>query len=190
MPTIPGMTPERATQLLDLLESESRLAKSQFAGVQIGTRPFTTADIAAGWRIFRGEQRLAGGAPACISCHTLRGTGGLSGGRLAPDLTRVFERLQGRKNLAAWLSGPATPTMQSVFRNSSLRPGEIPPLVALFESEANAGGQDDSPAQLEFFLAGLGLAVAGLVALDSVWKRRFRAVRRPLVHNGRNGGNL
>jgi mono/diheme cytochrome c family protein len=111
MPTISGMNPARAESLLSLIEAESKLEKSQFAGMQISDRPFTAADIDQGRQIFMGIQHLANAGPPCISCHTARDLGGLSGGRLGPDLTLVFERLQGRKNLAAWLTAPATPTM-------------------------------------------------------------------------------
>src|SRR6516225_8108525 len=40
MPTIFGMTGERAESLLKLIEAESKLEKSQFAGLQISDKPF------------------------------------------------------------------------------------------------------------------------------------------------------
>ncbi|MCP5110930.1 MAG: cytochrome c, partial [bacterium] len=111
MPAVPGMTEERAAALLDLIEAESKLEESQFKGLQITDRPFTAPEIEQGRQIFLGNRRLAGGGPACISCHTMKGLGGLSGGRLGPDLSRVYERLQGRQSLGAWLFAPATTTM-------------------------------------------------------------------------------
>ena len=185
MPTINGMSRERARALLAMLDAESRLPKSQFAGMQISDRPFTAYDVAQGGAIFRGDRRLVNGGPACISCHTVKSAGALGGGRLAPDLTRVYERLQGRKNMAAWLFAPATPTMASVFRQHALKPEEILPLVAFFEGEARHGGQDDSTARLDFFLLGLGGSALGLVAMDAAWKQRFRSVRRTLVESAR-----
>jgi hypothetical protein len=115
----------------------------------------------------------------------VKGNGALGGGRLGPDLTRVYERLQGRKNMAAWLFAPATPTMASVFKQHGLKPEEILPLVAFFEDSARRGGQDDSAARLNFFLLGIGGAALGLVVMDAAWKRRFRSVRRALVENSR-----
>jgi mono/diheme cytochrome c family protein len=185
MPTINGMNAQRAAAVLAMLDAESKLAKSQFAGSQISDRPFTAYDVAQGSAIFLGDRRLVNAGPACISCHTVRGAGALGGGRLAPDLTRVYERLQGRKNMAAWLFAPATPTMGSVFKQHGLKPEEILPLVAFFEDSARRGGQDDSPARLNFFLLGLGGAAVVLVAMDAAWKRRFRSVRRELVENAR-----
>jgi len=181
MPVIPGITPERARAFLDLIEAESKLEKSQFLGLQISDRPFTPAEVAEGWTLFRGEKKLAAGGVACVSCHTVRGMPGLGGGKLGPDLSRVYERLQGRKGLAAWLASPATTTMQAVFRNKALQNEEILPLVALFEDRAKSGGEDSSAAQLNFFLMGLGGAVLMMLAFDAIWKGRFRGVRRAMV---------
>lgn len=185
MPTIAGMSPERAQLLLDMIEAESKLAKSQFAGLQISNRPFTTQEIAQGRALFAGDAKLAGGGPACVSCHTMRGLPGLSGGRLGPDLSLVYERLQGRKGLAQWLVAPTSPTMAPIFKKQALKPDEILPLVAYFEAAAKQGGTDDAASLVNFFLLGLGGMVIGLVSLDAVWKRRFRAVRRPLVQKAR-----
>lgn len=181
MPAVGGMNPATANALLDLIEAESKLPKSRFAGSQVSDRPFTTQDVAAGRQLFSGARRLAGGGPACISCHTMRGLGGLSGGRLGPDLTLVYERLQGRKGLSAWLMNPASPTMAPVFRTSQIQPEEILPLVAYFEDAARKGGQDDSSALLNFFLLAAGAMVVGLVSLDVIWKKRIHGVRRQLV---------
>jgi mono/diheme cytochrome c family protein len=181
MPTFSGMSPTRAESLLALIEGESKLEKSQFAGLQVSDRPFAAADIDQGHRLFTGVQHLANAGPPCISCHTARDLGGLSGGRLGPDLTRVFERLQGRKNLVAWLTAPATPTMSVVFKRHVLKPEEIMPVIAFLEDEARKGGEDVSSAPLTFLLIGLGGTVLALVLFDQIWKGRFRSVRKALV---------
>jgi mono/diheme cytochrome c family protein len=185
MPNISGMTPDRARALLAMLDAESQLPKSQFAGMQISDRPFTAYDIQQGRAIFLGDRRLANGGPACVSCHTVKATGALGGGRLGPDLTRVYERLQGRKMMAAWLFAPATPTMGSVFKRHAMKPEEILPIVAFAEDAARRGGQDDSPARLNFLLFGRGGAALALLAMDFAWKGRFRSVRRALVESTR-----
>ena len=189
MPNIAGMNPQQAQGLLDMIAAESRLSRSQFAGLQISDRPLTAQDVARGRLVFLGEQPLSAGGPACISCHTIRGLTLLGGGRLGPDLTRVYERLQGRKGLASWLSAPASPTMAPVFKAHAMQPEEILSLVALFEDSARKGGEADTTTVLNFFLLGLGGMVLGLVSLDLVWKKRFRGVRWSLVHgeNGQNG---
>jgi mono/diheme cytochrome c family protein len=188
MPTVAGMTRDRAEALLNLIEAESKLDRSEFAGTQVPTKPFTPEEIEQGRDLFKGRTRLAGGGPACISCHTLHGIGALGGGRLGPDLTTAYERLEGRKGLAAWLAAPPLPTMQPVFKQHPLRSEEIVPLVAYLEEAARQGGEADALGPLNFFLLGLGGAALSLVGFQVAWKKRFRAVRRPLVQSGRSKG--
>jgi cytochrome c2 len=182
MPGVPGMTIDRAMNLLDLIEAESALEKSQFAGIQLSDRPFTAADIGVGRSIFLGTRRLSGGGAPCVSCHSVNGIGVLAGGKLGPDLNAVFERLNGRKGLATWLSAPATPTMQAVYKDHPLDSEEILPLVAYFADRALAPPQSGQAATLIFILLGLAGTAAALVLFDAAWRTRFRAVRRPLVH--------
>lgn len=189
MPTVPGMSPQLARDLLDLIAAESSLDHSQFAGLTIPEVPFTAADVARGRQLFEGTSRLTGGGPACVSCHAVRGLGGLGGGRLGPDLTRAYERLGGRSGLANWLSAPATTTMRAVFASAPLQADEILPVVGFLEAEAQAGGEATTTPQLTFFLVALGGAVASLGAFGAIWSGRFRAVRRPLVRNQRTRGH-
>lgn len=183
MPAIPGLTPDKVQALLDLIAEESARETSQFAGLDITGEPFTAADVARGRRLFRGEAALANGGPSCLSCHTVRGVAALGGGRLGPDLTKVYERMQGRKNLASWLLAPATPTMRPIYAGASLSNDEIVSLVAFLEEEARQEGEATRTAQTTFLLLGLGGAALGFVILDAVWRKRFRAVRRTLVRN-------
>ncbi len=192
MPTLPTMTKARALALLDFIDAESKLPKSAFAGVRVSERPFTPADVQRGRDIFTGAVKLINGGPPCISCHTVNGLGGLSGGTLGPDLTTVFERYQGRKTLSTWLSAPATPTMQMIFKTRALDPDEILPIVAFFQSTLQRSPEDPSSARLNFILLGLGGTIIALGLFDLGWSKRFTAVRRPLVAsrthpNPRNG---
>ena len=182
MTNVPGMTLERAMNLLDLIEAESLLEKSQFEGIKLSDRPFTPADVAAGREMFLGNQRLANGGPSCVSCHSVNGIGVLAGGKLGPDLNAVFERLNGRKGLATWLSAPATSTMQAVFEDHPLEAEEILPLVAYLADMAVAPPESGQAATLIFTLLGLAGTAIALVLFDAVWRNRFRAVRRPLVY--------
>lgn len=104
MPIGPSMTRERAENLLDLIEAESKLKKSQFMGLLISTKPFTDADRKRGRQIFLGHQPLEAGGASCVSCHSMHDTPALGGGRLGPDLTEVITRLKGRKSLSPSLS--------------------------------------------------------------------------------------
>ena len=181
MPAAPGMTIERAMNLLDLIDAESQLEKSQFAGIQVSDRPFTPQDVEVGHDIFLGLQRLSGGGAPCVSCHSVNGIGVLAGGKLGPDLNAVFERLNGRKGLATWLSAPATLTMQSVYKKHPLDEDEILSLVAFFADKAVAPPESGQAATLIFILLGLAGTAAALVLFDVAWRNRFRAVRSEMV---------
>ncbi len=181
MPALPGLTPALAEALLDLIDAESKQDRSRFAGLQLSDRPFTPADVQRGQDLFTGRVRSAAGGPPCLSCHSVGGVGALGGGKLGPDLTLVYERLQGRKGLGAWLSAPATPTMQSIFRTAPLAPEDIDALLAFFEDAAKRRAEADPVAPLTFFLVGLGGTVFVLALFDFAWQRRFRSVRRRLV---------
>jgi mono/diheme cytochrome c family protein len=181
MPNIAGMTAERVESLLNLIEAESKLEKSQFVGLKISDRPFTAADIERGRRLFTGVDRLKNGGPSCISCHTLGGLGALGGGRLGPDLTKVFERYEDRMKLGMWLSAPATQTMLPTFRDQAIEAEEILPLIAYFQDAAKRHEEDTAPRGLVFLLLGLGGAAGAVLLLNRFWRFRFRGVRRSLV---------
>jgi len=195
MPPPPSITAERIGKLLDLIEAESALEKSQFAGGTLSDRALTDADVQRGRAIFSGELPLVNGAPACIACHSVEGTTGFGGGRLGPDLTGVFARLGGRKSLGAWLTAPQSVTMTPAFRGRDMNELEILGLVAFLKERAENG----SPAVLsapptavpsgagrfEFLVAGMGGLLGALALFDLVWRKRFRSVRRALVERFR-----
>jgi mono/diheme cytochrome c family protein len=188
MPAIPGMTRDRADALLQWIEAESALEESSFQGIVVSTEPYTEQEIEQGRRYVLGTARLANGGAACISCHSVRNMGALGGGRLGPDLTRVYQRLGGgapRKNLTAWLTAPATATMAPVFRSHPLTKEEVHVLVAFFEHSSQAGGESDASGSLAYLLLGVIVAVCGLAGMDAIWRSRFRGVRRALVSSSR-----
>lgn len=183
MPATPDLTPDRAESILKLIEGESKLERSQFAGgaAQIPDRPFTAEEIEQGRQHFIGLKPFVKGGAACFSCHSVQHVSALGGGMLGPDLTLVFNKLQGRKGLAAWLSSPPTPAMQSIYKNHPLANEEIVLLIAYLE-KAKEGREELSVARLNFFLLGLAGAAGGFVVFDYLWKRRLQTVRRELVH--------
>jgi len=183
-----GMTKEKAEALLDLIEAESKLERSEFAGVQVSSAPFTEKDVRNGEDYFTGMTRFENGGAPCFSCHTVRGVGALSGGRVGPDLTSVYANQGGRKPLSAWLHAPATTTMQPLYKERPLTPEEIHAVVAFFEHSAKQGGEEDMSGPMAFLLLGLGGAAIGFVLFDSLWRNRFRAVRRLLVHGPHRQG--
>ena len=187
MPRISGLTPQMADALLNLIEAESKLPRSRFAGMNISEQPFTAEDLRAGTQLFDGVRKLSAGGPACISCHTLGTASGLGGGRLGPDLTLVYQRLGGRKAVGTWLSAPPTPTMQAVFRDHPIQSEEILPLLSVFEDAANQAQPAGTATQVNFFLLGLAGASLGLALMGWIWRGRIRAVRRSLVQAVQRG---
>ncbi len=190
MPTLPGMTPEREAELLDFLAAQSQAQAPPAApapAVTTSEQPPTPQDVAAGQTIFLGTRPLAAGGPPCISCHSLGTLTGLGGGRLAPDLTHVYDRLGGRKGVGAWLGAPATPTMGSMFRTKPLRPEEITAILAAIEDAAAKSPPVAAGPPLPFFFLGFGGMLLGLVGVQAAWRNRFRGVRRPLVHGRERG---
>lgn len=189
MPNVSGMTAERAAALLDLIAEESGKEESEFVGLQVTDQPFTAQDVARGRQLFTGQTAFANGGPSCISCHTVQGVKGLGGGRLGPELTRVEERLGGRKALAGWLSAPPTPTMKTLFADHTLSTEEILGLVAFIEDGASQGGQAPLTSRINVLLLGLAGLVALMLGLDALWKGRRRSTRRELVESAtRKGG--
>jgi mono/diheme cytochrome c family protein len=185
MPKIPTLTRERAEKVLALIEAESQLERSQFAGTAVSDRPLTAADVELGARLFRGTQPFTRGAPACIACHSTREIGGLGGGLLGPDLTTAWSRLEGRKALAAWLTAPPSLTMAPVYRNQPLSEDEILAVVAYLKSVAETGEEAAEPLTFAFVLSGCGGAGLLIFLFDLAWRRRFRDVRRSLVAEAR-----
>lgn len=188
MPPPVGITRERAEKLLDLIEAESKLEKSQFKGLEISTAPFTDTNRTDGRNIFLGPKGLEAGGSACISCHSMYDTPALGGGQLGPDLTNVFGQYKDRATLSAWLSAPATETMGPIFKKHPLSADEIHELVAYFESTAGQQPADKSTGRIAFLLCGLASAVIGIFFLDTIWKGRFQSVRRSLVEANSSRG--
>lgn len=181
MPKIPGIDSDLARKLVELIELESALERSRFAGLAISERPLTATDRLHGRELFLGRTRLASGAPACVACHTTSDLGLLGGGTLGPDLTAGYARLEGRKALSAWLSAPPSPVMQPLYRDHALAEDEILGLVAYLEEVARTGADSAPSRKLPFVLGGIALATLVLVLMDFAWRKRFRGVRRALV---------
>jgi len=180
----PGINAKLANNLLDLIDAESKLDSSQFAGKAVEIGPYSEADVAAGLDLFTGGAALKNNGRSCVSCHTVNSAGASLGGRLGPELTDVVNRLQGRTALAAWLSAPPTPTMKSIFQDRPLEEDEVKLLAAYFESasEDQRYNFDTFIVWMFVIFCGLGGSVGGMVIFSGIWGNRFRAVRRPLVN--------
>ncbi len=178
----PGITRSLAVALLDLIDQESQLEKSQFAGTQLSDRPLLQEDIDEGTALFLGQTKLKNGGPSCIGCHTVNSLTGLGGGRLGLNLTRAYARLEGRKGLSAWLLAPPSLTMNPIFTKHPIDEEEVLPLVAFLKNETERDEPANVTAMINFMLYGIGGAVVLLVVFDLLWNRRFRGVRQPMVN--------
>jgi mono/diheme cytochrome c family protein len=159
--------------------------KPRFATVPISERPLTADDVARGQELFLGRRPRANGGPACVTCHAVNRGEAREGGRLGPDLTKVYERLGGRTALSAQLWAPATRTMRPAYRDHGLEPDEVLALVAYLEdADKQAAAPDASPLPLKLLLLGLGGAAVGLMMVSALWAGRSRRPQQ-VTRNGR-----
>jgi mono/diheme cytochrome c family protein len=155
--------------------------KSPVAAPSIADRRFTPEDAARGRELFMGRMPLSNGGAACIACHVVHGSGALEGGRLGPELTKVYERLGGRTALTAYFGPAGTPTMHPVYKEYPLKPEEVLSLAAYLEETDKTGVAEAAPVPVKYLLLGLGGTVLGLVTLNFLWGTWFRPRRRPAL---------
>jgi mono/diheme cytochrome c family protein len=183
MPAAPGMTPQMAESLLNFIAAKSGESSEAAKASPAQETPFTEQQVAEGKALFLGRKTFQERGASCVACHAVRSAGGaLGGGKLGPDMTLVYKRLNGRKGLEAWLSNPASATMKPIFSKHPLKPDEISALTAFFEQTSKETSAEPAGTyRLRLILLGLVGATIGLVLLGLIWKRRIRGVRRALV---------
>lgn len=178
MPAL-GLTPAEIDALIAYLGNPGTAA----AG---GAAPAAVGDPAAGRRIYRGEQALANGGPACIACHSVSGASALNGGGLGPDLTHVAGRM-GTAGLTAALNTIAFPTMLGPFGANPLTPQEVADLVAFLQQANTDQPESDGVAPGSLTVSALmifGLGGAGMLLLFGVllffWPRQRQSLSAAL----------
>ncbi|MDP6419658.1 MAG: c-type cytochrome [Candidatus Krumholzibacteria bacterium] len=184
MAPVPGVGEAQASELLDLIERESALERSRFVGT-VSLREFTPEDLERGSALFSAAQSLENGGPACISCHQVSGSPGLGGGRLGPDLTQAGVRLGGAVGLYNWLTSPPTDQMSATFENHPFNEDEI---IALTAWLVEVSGKVETPVFSDMnsaTFASLGLLGASVILalFGGVWRKRFRAIREPMIRS-------
>jgi mono/diheme cytochrome c family protein len=145
----------------------------------LSTRPFTQEDIDRGRELFMGQRPFAAGGASCIACHAVDGSGPREGGRLGPDLTKVYERVGGRADLTAQLLTPTSPAMCALYQQHALEPDEASSLTAYLEETDKHGVKQASGPPLMFLLMGLGGAVLGLATVGTFLRGRVGPRSRP-----------
>jgi mono/diheme cytochrome c family protein len=184
MPTTDGATQPMAESLLEYIDAASGAPAQTPPTTTTPARTATANDIAAGRDLYEGRRGLAHRGPSCVSCHRLESIGGLGGGTLGPDLTRVDQRLGGTRGLTAWLGNPRTRVMRAVFRNQPLAENETLSLAAMLGDTSSREPAARSRTSA-FVATGAVGALVTLALMAVLWSRRLRAVRRPLVDAAR-----
>lgn len=176
MPNL-GITPAQAEALLAYIEAQSGGAKP--TGVPAAQAPSSDGDPAIGRDLFTGKRPLANGGAACVACHDIAGIGTLGGGTMGLDLTNAYSKF-GDAGLTSILHTAPFPVMKEIFPTRPITDEEVLHLKA-FLREADSQKGAPAPNAVGFPLAGVvGLALSLLIA-QTLWGRRLRGVRKPLV---------
>jgi cytochrome c2 len=184
MPATEGASRELIHALLRYIEAKSATANAGPAVPPAGP-PLGAGDIALGRELYEGRQRLANGAPSCVSCHRLAHATGVAGGRLGPDLTGVDQRLGGTRGVSTWMRNPPTPVMRAVYRHARPSEQEAQALGAFLGAPVAAAKGTAPPYSWgAFLMTGATGFFVSLVVMGAAWSGRLRAVRRPLVAAG------
>lgn len=182
MPKVGGLTPFITQSLLDLIKKESQKDKSIFGSAGVKDRPLTKKDIEIGKQLFMGEKSFKNNGVACIACHQVNGMGSLGGGRLGPDLTKVYSRLGGKKALSAWLGSPSSETMAPIYNNHPIDESEVLPLVAFFKDSNKSEVSGESGKQdFIFMIIGILGLIFSLIIFDLIWGNRLQSIRKQFV---------
>ena len=137
-------------------------------------------DPVRGEALFLGSIHFRNGGPPCMGCHSIDNAGILGGGVMGPNLTQAFAKY-GDAGLASVLANIQFPTMKPIFAGHPLTAEEQADLRAYTQS---AAGQPQT--NREWLVLALSLAgwIGVMIVIGIVWRRRLRAVRRPLVGRG------
>jgi mono/diheme cytochrome c family protein len=180
-----GITEEQAENVLAYIAFESgeeafpQPEPAQSEAMTQAAAAKVEGDQAIGRALFTGEQSLANGGTHCISCHTTSDMGGLGGGSLGPDLTKLYSRYGGEMGLVPVLLSLPFPTMQGIFSKHPLIESEAAHLTAYF---AQTDKLEEKPS-MDYVIS--GISVFGFIILyiliHLIWRKRLTGVRKPLV---------
>lgn len=176
-----ALSEAQAKDILKYIAAESGESELFVEAIEKKTEP-NPIEISSGKALYLGQKSFANGGPACITCHRNTEIGGLGGGTLGPDLTKVFSRYGGKRGLTAVLLSVPFPTMQGIFLKQTLEKEEIAHLNAYFES---TNSLEEEPVNYLFIVIGIGIGFLGFVMsyiiIHLIWRKRLTGVRIPLV---------
>ena len=172
-----GLTEAEVQALIAYMETREGVgAAAPVAATPVPDLP--AGNPARGKALFTGNANLRHGGPACTSCHTVAGLQAPGGGSLGPDLTPAHAKYGGDAGMAAVLAELPFPTMKPVYAKRPLTPGEQADLLAFMQA---AGQGRPVAGGWQVALLAMGGFVVLMGALQVVWRRRLRGVRKPLV---------
>lgn len=154
-----------------------------FAYAAAGAAPEASpGDPAAGRALYVGARAFSAGGPPCGACHGVGGEGPGLAARFGPDLSGTVEALGGPEALDAMLETLPFPSMEPLYADRALTPGERADLTAfLVAAGGRAPAHEDGAVVLH---AGLAFAALGLV-IALTGRRRAGSARDRLVRDAR-----
>ncbi len=186
-----SLSPEELDALITLIRDLS--TKNEMfvpAGAKLA-REIVPDDIPAGQKLFTGQVRLANGAAACNSCHSVNGVGALGGGTLGPDLTAVNIKYRDPE-LITILQNPNFPTMNTIFKDQKLTDEEVVEMFAYLQhlKQMNPNARvvpTQAAATIEprFLILGFGITTFALIGMNLFWRKRSHGVRKQLVRRAK-----
>jgi cytochrome c2 len=183
MPAVGGVSATFVDELLRYIDGRAAVPEAP----AVPQRTATAADVIAGREWYEGKRPLSRGGPPCVSCHHIESIGRLGGGTLGPDLTQAHRRLGGGTAVAKWLGNPPTRVMRAVFHVQPLSDEEAFTIAALLADESSRQTNAARAPGAVFLAGGVGTALVALASMGTVWRRRLKSVRRPLLAASRSG---
>lgn len=136
-----------------------------------------------GREYFEGSRSFKNGGPACITCHNVTYDGVIPGGRLAKDLTSVYDRMG---DVTIWLENPAFPAMTASYANHPLLNTVNNPersSLSAFLEHVNAVKDEQKAATGNdlFLVGGVGGLIGILILISLLWmKRKKQMVKKDI----------
>lgn len=171
---VSGLVPMKAT-------AADTAAPAAPAAETAAPAPAEPGDARIGYLYFTGGKRFASGAPPCISCHSAS-VGGLGGGILGPNLTKVYADESKNPLLnQAWINNPSTPVMGAVFSNKNVTDDEVNHIRAFLAEQAK--GNVASSSTGTFTIVGIGGFIGILIIFNIIWAGRYRNRNKGTAHD-------
>ncbi len=129
-------------------------------------------DVLLGKNLFLGYKSFKNAGPACLSCHNINLLDSMSGGSLAVDLTKVFDRI-GAKGIESIIKSSPFPAMNIAYNNYKLEENEVI-AVRSFLQDLNARDVGDKIVNYSINMIGIGIVGVFVLSilLSFIWMKR------------------